>query len=650
MQKKCLIAFLLLWLMNASAWAVCPATPLDCGPITAGTVTAPRINNILYAANYPTWAAAVTAATPGTMVVLPPNVTYVVNSSADRIVTTVPNVHIWAPSWTSVVQRGSGLGNRSLITVTGAGSTIEGFTVDGNSIVAGTTFEVIVGGDNSVVRRLKIINSKMDNGGMLALSGDGSRATENVLVGLALTNLHAYAIWALNHNQVFIDHNEISGSGIDAIGFNSNPDGRVSEATDNFVSNSHNYLGEQGGQIAYYDVGGSPSLGAIIARNSVIGGGPDSNGIEADQGGAMIVDNWIEGCGTFGIIVYGATNGNTNVSNNKIKNCEQGHAVPAIFIHANVPSHVQVNGNRVWFDDATSKMTYAFATGAGTLDYLEVTGNDFTAGSAGVMLDQSTQTNKVIANNLGIDNVITSVASGSTLSLPITPKARLTGTTTVTAIADTNTWNGRTVILIPDGIVSFTAGNNIFNSVTTAAGRPLTLLYNSGDSLWHIVPTGAGTATGSSVCQNGTNQVASGLFGSFSCGQGTTASGNASVAIGLTASATGAGSSARGINTTDGGAVGGDFWASGVFSLGGDAQIGRAVMRAAGTSASSVNLTTDGTGTVSGFNALNFRNFSTQGISFDCEAHQTGGASGTHGDSAYWRCHGGTCRRVLYRL
>jgi hypothetical protein len=84
-----------------------------------------------------------------------------------------------------------------------------------------------------------------------------------------------------------------------------------------------------------------------------------------------------------------------------------------------------------------------------------------------------------------VDNVIPSVASASTLTLPLNPTVSLTGTTTVTKISAA-AWTGREIKLIPNDVVSFTATNNIANAITTSAKVPIIIVYDG--TSWNLSP------------------------------------------------------------------------------------------------------------------------------------------------------------------
>lgn len=431
-MQKGLIAFLFVLSANISAFA-CPTPATTCGNIAANQASLANLGGILFAAQYPNIQTAVNSlpATGGTIII--PTGTTVIPSSGFRINTTKPNVHLVGQGWGSVIQRGSGLAaSFNVIELDGAGSSVENLTVDGNSVVH-TGFEIAMGGNNSLVNNVQVIN---DHGaGMIVLSGDGARVTQSNLVGLSLNSSTAYGVNALFHKQVFIDHNTISGTGIDCIGFDSNPDGRKSVVTDNVVTGCHNYLSQQGGAIAYYDVGGSASKGAVISNNVVVGGGFFSNGIEIDAEGAVVTGNDVSGCGVFGIIIFGLGS-NTLIEDNRVKNCAQHINVSGIVVTSNVVGHVTIKGNLVQQDDGVSLMTNAIAISQGPTDNYSIEGNDLIPGSGfDPIYDGGTGLNKTITNNIGVDNVIPTVASASVLILPLNPVVKVTGSTTVTSLA-----------------------------------------------------------------------------------------------------------------------------------------------------------------------------------------------------------------------
>jgi len=154
-------------------------------------------------------------------------------------------------------------------------------------------------------------------------------------------------------------------------------------------------------------------------------------------------------------------------------------------------------GNTITWNTATSTATTSPAvTGVATQQYgihipsgaynqLNITGNMFFGNVAGPISNGATGVNQIIKNNIGIDDIIPSVASAAALAFPLNPIIALTGTTGVTSITGP-VWDGREVKMIPAGSVTFTAGNNIANTVTTTQNVPLTATYASGAGLWYL--------------------------------------------------------------------------------------------------------------------------------------------------------------------
>jgi hypothetical protein len=73
-----------------------------------------------------------------------------------------------------------------------------------------------------------------------------------------------------------------------------------------------------------------------------------------------------------------------------------------------------------------------------------------------------------------------SIASAATVTLPYFKFFVLTGTTGVTAFSTTNFFNGAQYKMLPQGVVTFTAGATIGNTFTTTANVPVDLLVYNG--------------------------------------------------------------------------------------------------------------------------------------------------------------------------
>ena len=105
------------------------------------------------------------------------------------------------------------------------------------------------------------------------------------------------------------------------------------------------------------------------------------------------------------------------------------------------------------------------------------------------------------------------IASASSITPPSTGSSfHITGVTTITAIASTNSWDGRTITLIFDGILQLTHSANLAlpgsANITTAANDTATFIQ-TGSGAWRLInfrtaagevgpflPLAGGTVTG----------------------------------------------------------------------------------------------------------------------------------------------------------
>lgn len=422
---------------------------------------------VLFADQFASIQAAVDALpSVGGMVVLSSNTTYTIGIG---ITSSKPNVHIWAPSWNTILKRTDTLADY-LVNLSGAGCCIEGMTFDGNGTVNISALgEVGVSGVNSIIRNVQVINWA----GQIAieLAGANSTACYNTVTGLGTSpsTQRGYGIWAVNHVQVTINNNAISGTGIDGIGF----DGDQSLVYANNLTNCHCYTGSGGGAIVYYASAGHIPNGVVIALNAIKTGGATCDGIEVVGDNVLVALNTVNGVGGFGIIVENSAEIGRVLLGNLIMNVGTGGTIDAISIQANV-GNVQIIGNRAIDNQATHTSREALRFEAGTGDNILAVGNVLTPFGQAALVDNATGLNKVIANNLGVDNVIGTLASAATLSLANTdlPLISLTGSVGVTVMAG-NAWKGRSVDFLPTGAVVFTAGATIANTVTTVANVPV---------------------------------------------------------------------------------------------------------------------------------------------------------------------------------
>jgi hypothetical protein len=404
----------------------------------------------------------------GGLITLSANTVYNVTAT---ITISKPNVRISAPSWGTILRRDPAFSSGVQMQVTGAGCTIEGFTIDGNSVVT-TVMELVASGDNSLVRRMQIINSA--GSGHLTLAGNNSRATGNRITGLGTNpaTQTGYGIWALNHQTVTIDDNTISGTGIDAIG----ADGDGTRIIGNRVSGCHCYTGGAGGQIATYPTsGGGVGNGIAVIGNTVgPGGSALAHGIEAGAANMLIAGNVVDGVGSYGILVI--SSGDT-ITGNYLRNIGTQPGIDGIEILAGV-SDLVISGNRIADDRATPVMRAGVWVAAGTSDRYTIVGNTISGAVTAPIVDDGTGNNKVIGLNVGVDNIVPTSIAAATLVLPENPVTILQGTTPVTAISTTVAYpTGFRITIIPAAAASFVAGNNIANSITCVPNVPVIAVF-----------------------------------------------------------------------------------------------------------------------------------------------------------------------------
>jgi hypothetical protein len=268
-----------------------------------------------------------------------------------------------------------------------------------------------VNGANSLVRHCQIINAGAQ--GHIALSGAGSRAESNTIRGLGTTTPVTYGIWAISGAKTFIINNHITGTGIDAIGFN----GNGSQVIGNHISNCQCYADDAtigGGQIANYS---DPALteAALIEGNYIEqGGGALSSGIELYNLNVSIIGNSIRNQRGPGINLSYISNiagskAGILISGNTILNSGQ-RAAPAPWMATALAvfgplNNIVVTGNRFTDTRATPTQQWGIYINPETYNNLLVTNNDLTGNiTGGILLTGVVGSGHIIADNLNAAN------------------------------------------------------------------------------------------------------------------------------------------------------------------------------------------------------------------------------------------------------
>ena len=412
--------------------------------------------------------AAATAAisSNGGELILPSNTTFLLNS---MWTINKPNVTVRGMGFSTVLKRSSSLTN-PLVNFTGTSGVFRDLTVDGNLVnTTAANAEVQMAGAGGLAERIRVINA---NSLSVVLQAANTRLTSSTIVGRSGSALQSYGVWAINHQPgIMIDHNTISNAGIEGIG----ADGLGLIIEGNRIFNCHSYTGIGGGQIVIYDGGGNSCIGATINGNTIdTGNAAAASGMELNGSNMTITGNTVNNQNYNGIVLQAGTG--FLISGNLIRNSGFLATAPAVRIATGV-SGWQVVGNRLIDDQGTATQSYGVQVIAGSSNNYQIEGNTFSGNAVSAIGDSGTGLNKTISRNLGIDNVIPSVASAAALPFPINPIFAMTGTTGVTSITGP-AWTGRTVTILPAGAVTFTAGATIVNTVTTTANVPLRCVYN----------------------------------------------------------------------------------------------------------------------------------------------------------------------------
>jgi hypothetical protein len=198
--------------------------------------------------------------------------------------------------------------------------------------------------------------------------------------------------------------------------------------------------------------------------------------------------NYIAGCGTYGIQIAGATNETPpnafNINGNMIIGNALDSAVSGVILATGVQG-VNITGNIIGNNTryVDGQQTYGIEA-AGTLTDSQIVGNVLNDNDTGGILLSGALTNVVIANNQGVDDVIPTVASSATISAPVNPIFKISGTTQITTI--NGDWDGKTATLIftdasPGGVGT---GGNISQAVTVTQNQALQMVSEGGT--WYV--------------------------------------------------------------------------------------------------------------------------------------------------------------------
>lgn len=107
---------------------------------------------------------------------------------------------------------------------------------------------------------------------------------------------------------------------------------------------------------------------------------------------------------------------------------------------------------------------------------ISIVGNKLYGTTGAILTSSWTGTPAVIDSNQGLNDVIPTVASASSIALPFNPIVKISGTTAISTI--TGGWSGRQVQLIFTGPASLATGGNILRAQSPAANQSLILTFD----------------------------------------------------------------------------------------------------------------------------------------------------------------------------
>ena len=222
-----------------------------------------------------------------------------------------------------------------------------------------------------------------------------------------------------------------------------------------------------------------------LSQGNYIGPCPSGDGLEVSGKHFISDGDEIESQGGYGIHIT-STSGHVTLVNGVIRNVglDNPGVTDGVEIAGNV-SDIKVHNMEIIDEQTTKTMRTCLWIGTGTGDNITITNNTFGPALNTPMADGSTGLNKIIANNLGIDNVLPSIPIlGGTIS-PLWHPMQLIGTVgTVTSIQGT-LWQNRAVKLLSgSGPVVYQTGGNIMNTVTCALNTFKEARYLNGN--WYF--------------------------------------------------------------------------------------------------------------------------------------------------------------------
>lgn len=317
----------------------------------------------------------------------------------------------WVVTRPGITIRGAGIGKtilvRSsgftglLVSISAAGSTITGLTIDGNCSgqTQKTAAELMLHAPKGTAEMIEVKNFCHIG---IAVPSSGCRVTQCVVTGTGDAAIPSVGIWHdagqdSTNAVITIDHNLVKNNGINGIYCTG---GKITIANNKLFGNHRQTVPNGGGQI---DVGSvrTNNTEAVITDNIVAdGGGMRTGGLELGSGRFYVARNTVRNHALAGIGLARSATG--TIINNVVSNSGQNTAHPlrAGIVVGPGATGFKIIRNRVFDDRPTKTQTWGIHIKAGCDEY-EVRDNDLRANIyAKGLLDESKARNRIVAENL----------------------------------------------------------------------------------------------------------------------------------------------------------------------------------------------------------------------------------------------------------
>jgi hypothetical protein len=172
---------------------------------------------------------------------------------------------------------------------------------------------------------------------------------------------------------------------------------------------------------------------------------------------------------------------NITVSNSEL--CADGGSTvsgPAIKVGASV-RYINILGNKIGSCFGTLTEGVQIVSGA---NILNIQSNNFETTTKPIIFTPNNET-AIIKGNMGVDNTTPTIASSSSITLPIAPQVYITGTMAISNI--NGAWSRRQETIFPlSSALPFTTDGNICNALVATRNVPVLAVWDAGFTCWRV--------------------------------------------------------------------------------------------------------------------------------------------------------------------